>query len=304
MIEQDAEVAYGATPSFDSATPTKPSTAQYSYSFTGWSPQVSEVTGDIIYTAQFSETVRSYPVTFVNFDGTTLKVESVLYGNGATAPGVPGRTGYTFAGWDVPFNNITGPLTVTAQFTINAYPYTVNYVNASGAAIATAKTGSANYGTSVTESAIAITGYTARTASQTITISTTGNVITFVYDAVIVTPPTEEIVDTPTPLAGPSWALLNLIMMIAAFIFAASLIITYFQKKKEEDKEETKRKLGWRIACVLIAIASIITFILTEDMTAPMVITDNWTILMIIYAAAGIVTMILSRKKTEETQQA
>jgi hypothetical protein len=70
-------------------------------------------------TAQY--TINQYTVTFKDWNGTTLSSQSVNYGSAATAPGNPSRTGYTFTGWDVPFNHITADLTVTAQYTINSY---------------------------------------------------------------------------------------------------------------------------------------------------------------------------------------
>ena len=182
QLEQDLNVPYGDTPTYDGATPAQPATAQYTYTFAGWTPTVSAVTGDVIYTAQFTQTTNSYPITFVNFNGVTLKVESVLYGNGATAPGVPARTGYTFTGWNVPYNNITGPLTVTAQFVINSYPYTVNYVDANGDPIADPTTDTAVYNSTVTVTPVEVEGYTPRLESQDITIATTGNEATFIYD--------------------------------------------------------------------------------------------------------------------------
>ena len=48
------EVAYGTTPTH--ADPTKPATAEYEYSFTGWDRAFAEVTGLATYTASFSST--------------------------------------------------------------------------------------------------------------------------------------------------------------------------------------------------------------------------------------------------------
>ena len=302
QLEEDLNVPHGTTPTYNGATPSQSATAQYTYTFSGWSPAVNPISGAVSYYAQFSAAVNSYPVTFVNYNGVTLSTQSIAYGNGATAPTVPARTGYTFTGWNTAFNNITGPLTVTAQFVINSYPYTVNYVDATGASIGAATTATAVYGSTITLTPIAVSGYTPRLASQNITIATTGNTVSFVYDTAVPTAgPTETITDNETPLAGgSSWALMNLLLMIGALGIALALVITYFRKKDQD--EEVKRKLGWRLASVVVAIAAIITFILTEDMTAPMTITDNWTILMAVYALVSVAVMVLSTKKKQNVQ--
>jgi len=70
-------------------------------------------------------TQTTYTVTFVDYDGTTvLKAETVNEGGTATAPANPSRVGYTFTGWDKTFANVTGNLTVTAQYTIKTYTVT------------------------------------------------------------------------------------------------------------------------------------------------------------------------------------
>lgn len=70
-------------------------------------------------TANFA--LKTYTVTFKDWDGTVLKTQIVNHGSAATAPTDPDRGGYTFTGWDVPFDNITGDLTVTAQYEQNTY---------------------------------------------------------------------------------------------------------------------------------------------------------------------------------------
>ena len=65
-----------------------------------------------------------FTVTFKDWDGSVLNEQQVSYGQAASAPSDPERTGYTFTGWDVDFTSITGDLVVTAQYSINRYTIT------------------------------------------------------------------------------------------------------------------------------------------------------------------------------------
>jgi len=64
-----------------------------------------------------------YMVTFV--DGMhILKTQTVKAGGAATAPKTPKKTGYTFAGWDTKFQNVTGILIVRAKWKVNTVKIT------------------------------------------------------------------------------------------------------------------------------------------------------------------------------------
>ncbi|MDD4200359.1 MAG: hypothetical protein PHS19_03110, partial [Eubacteriales bacterium] len=99
-----------------------------------------------------------------------------------------------------------------------------------------------------------------------------------------------------------SWALLNLLLTILACIMSVALIITFFTRKKDEDEEEEKlKKKGvWRAISAVWGILMIIVFLVTEDMSLPMVFVDKWTIMMIIMTAIQGGVMIMSRKKYVE----
>lgn len=68
--------------------------------------------------------VNTYTVIFKDYDGAELKSEQVSHGSAATPPDDPTRTGYTFTGWDTDLSNVTGNLTVTAQYRISTYTVT------------------------------------------------------------------------------------------------------------------------------------------------------------------------------------
>ena len=60
VLEVDEEVEDGAMPSYEGNTPQKASDSQYRYVFSGWTPAVSVVTGDVEYTAVFDEIPHTY----------------------------------------------------------------------------------------------------------------------------------------------------------------------------------------------------------------------------------------------------
>lgn len=90
--------------------------ARAGHIFSGWSPSAfSNITAVMTVTAQYS--IKSYKVTFRNWDLATLKEEMVNYGGSATAPTSPTRAGYVFIGWSPSvYTNVTQSLTITAQY--------------------------------------------------------------------------------------------------------------------------------------------------------------------------------------------
>ena len=117
ILEVDENVPYGSIPSYDGELPQKGSTNQYSYEFSGWNPTISIVGGDMVYYAQFSETLIYYTVTFFDSDNkTVLKTEKVGYGESATPPSKIVKDDLVLVGWKNDFSYITGDLDVYPIF--------------------------------------------------------------------------------------------------------------------------------------------------------------------------------------------
>lgn len=127
----------GEDAAYSGSNPTKASTAQYSYSFSGWSLTVGgaananalkAVVSDRNVYAAFTSTVRKYTVRFYN--GTTLAqtVSEVPYGSNASYTGdTPAKTDvekpedYEFTGWNPSPNGITGNTDCYAQYRFIGY---------------------------------------------------------------------------------------------------------------------------------------------------------------------------------------
>ena len=147
-------------------------------------------------------------------------------------------------------------------------------------------------------------------------------------------PKTEKVEEEYTPKASPQyyWALINLICAILTVLFGLLLLISKRHKdeddeedddetkeqvtnKDDEDKEqeqEKKRGTFTRVLAVLIAIVSVVFFLVTEDLSLPWTWTDQWTIWMVVLGLVQIVVFFVGRKwknvdnddEDEEAQQA
>ena len=101
--------------------PTKEADAQYTYIFDGWSPEVTDVTGNVTYKATYRSVPNQYTITFDSNGGSEVAAITQDYGTAVTAPADPTREGYTFAGWDaaVPATMPAQNQTLTAQWKID-----------------------------------------------------------------------------------------------------------------------------------------------------------------------------------------
>ena len=139
----------------------------------------------------------------------------------------------------------------------------------------------------------------------------------------------EKVEKEKTPKARPEkfWALINLICAIVTVLFGLLLLISKRHKNKDDEDDETKdqtttnedeekeqeKKRGafTRVLAVLIAILSVVFFLVTEDLSLRWTWTDQWTIWMVVIGLVQIVVFFVGRKwknvdddEDEQAQQA
>lgn len=140
LLQSDT-LPYGTTPDYRGATPAKRGNAQYSYEFAGWDREVSAVEGEATYTATYRSETKSYTVSFLDEDGTTLQSSELAYGSTPEYQGTtPAKAGnaqysYTFAGWDRAIAPVTGEASYTATYNQRVNAYTVTWLDEDGSVL-------------------------------------------------------------------------------------------------------------------------------------------------------------------------
>ncbi|MEG0527640.1 MAG: InlB B-repeat-containing protein, partial [Longicatena sp.] len=292
------------------------------YTFTGWLYNGTTYTdeqevknliatngGIVTLVAQWTENTK-YTVTFVDGLGTVLDTQSVYKGKDATAPTAPERAGYTFLGWDLEFTNVSKNLTITALWEAEDTDTPV----------------------------IPDTPVTPDTPNQPgVPTTPVPPIVPIVRTDPVVTPPAPvqpvqpvqpnpapqepEIVvpdndtpevkvddnDTPKAKSSASWALINLICSILTVLLVIVIVLGKRKKEEEdEDEDETiayKRRKWTMIAGAVVALGSVITFILTENIFLPMILVDKWTLLMAAILLVQVVVLVLAKKWKKEDNE-
>ncbi len=125
------EVESGSTPTYSGATPTKPADAQYTYTFSGWDPELGPITTNTTFTAQFTETVNQYTATFKDATGGTASTMTEDYGTKITLPAGPAKAAddtyvYNFTNWTCSADSQTYSAGVKYELKSNV-TFTPNY---------------------------------------------------------------------------------------------------------------------------------------------------------------------------------
>ncbi len=123
QLAQYTNVVSGTKPTYSDATPTRADDLTNdkvtTYTFTGWEPDLDNITTNTTYTAQFSSstTDRLYTIRFLMDDGVTeLSTAQVAYNDNPIQPVEPSKIeteeySYNFVGWDADNDGIADVVT-------------------------------------------------------------------------------------------------------------------------------------------------------------------------------------------------
>ena len=142
------ETPYGEWPDYliyaeDDRMPFRLATAEATYTFVGWEPELTAVTEDATYTAVYEATPQVYTVTWLDYDGSELAVQELAYGEVPAYPNeaTPSRADtaeatYTFTGWNPELTSVTQNASYTAVYEATPKVYTVTWLNYDGSELA------------------------------------------------------------------------------------------------------------------------------------------------------------------------
>ncbi len=272
------------------------------YTFSGWNKENFNMPDeDVIISGSWS--INHYTVTWANEDGTVLELDEEVEFN--AEPSYDGETPvkkadasftYTFKGWTPEISPVTEDVTYTAEFTATPIPAAADEKNIPNDPEPEAPTPTKP----------------APTPEEPEQMPEEIAVVEEKIEEITIEEASVPTAEAETNLL--SWALVNLICVIITILTALAMLISFIFKKNEENENEEEkaeneeeqqeyRRNKAKVLGIIPAVASVIIFILTEDMRNPMVLTDRYTILMIVIVILNLILAILSGNKKEREEE-
>lgn len=295
------------------------------YTFSGWDKaEFTMPAEDVVIKGSYE--INRYSVRFLNDDGSLLELdEEVTYGTMASYDGITpekksdGIYTYTFEGWSEELREVKEDQVYTAGYKAELIPVVTEKITDDGEPQAP----SSPVNIDVPE-------------DPEIEIAETLSPVNRPAETAPAAAEEIEIAEENAPLAGPetiaeeqqviadvtieeeavpqaqykTWALYNLIAMIITVLTGLFMSLSFFRNDKEEqeekqgeEQEENTERSYSKFLGLIPMIASVVAFILTEDMRNLMVLKDRFTIPMIVIALFELVLAFITRNRKYEEEK-
>lgn len=106
---------YGTTPKYNGVNPSREEDGDYTYTFTGWTPEIVPVHEDAIYTATYERSPRKYTIIFEAENGEEIERHFYTKGEMPECEDVPHKVGY-YLQWEPSLGAVKGDATYRATF--------------------------------------------------------------------------------------------------------------------------------------------------------------------------------------------
>lgn len=259
--------------------------------------------------------VYDYTVRFLDWDGTVLKTQVVKQGGSATPPANPARNGWNFLGWVGTYTNISSNQDVYASY--EEQPYVPPVIIDPEEPTIDDPDDPIEEEEEPQEEVDRPVAVPVQTPSTTTPTPTPDEPVELTLEEAA------EQAGIPSfivPLAAPegylAWSLANLILVVISVLLTAAFALArlnLFKKKPtaarndESSSSAAKKPRGrklWIIGAAVFALAGLIVFVITQDMSLPLVWVDGWTLLIGILALVAVALGVVSlgRKKQQSTE--
>ena len=137
-VLQTERVAETRTPSYNGSYPQRQTDERYIYTFSGWSPNVTAVTKDQTYKAQYSTTDVLYKITFVDENNSVLEKYDMKYEEMPAFAGQPptkdpdAKYSYSFDRWYPAIDKVKADQVYIPIYTAILNFYTITFVDEDG----------------------------------------------------------------------------------------------------------------------------------------------------------------------------
>jgi len=116
-------------------------------------------------------------------------------------------------------------------------------------------------------------------------------------------------------LAAGTWALWNLILSIAGAILVFMIGVRVLMKRRrengdeehdkdkaDEDERDRRSRLPLIVAIPILAVIAMVIFILTQDLTLKMIMSDRWTLLHAVIFAGEVLSYIFAYRRDKDEE--